>query len=194
LAGKADAIVVLGCRVRRDGGASAALQSRLDCGVRLFRDGAAPLLVLSGGGAGPVPEAKIMRPAALALGVPEAALLIEARSRNTFENARETARLLKLHGLSSVLLVSHRAHLPRAILMFRLAGLEVSGWASAESPSLVWELSAALREAAALPKSFARALLHRRSSRWSFHWSANRRQHAPEQQSDAERGASGEQE
>lgn len=185
--GRADAVVVLGCRVGRDGAASSALRRRVDCGVGLFRDGAAPLLVLSGGGAGPVPEAEIMRRAALASGVPDAALLIEARSRSTFENARETAMLLKSRGLRSVLLVSHRPHLPRAIAMFRLTGLEVMGWAGAGSLSLGWEFAAVLHELAALPKSLAQALLYRGSLRRSLRRSAENREDAPEQQSDAER-------
>jgi len=82
---KADAIVVLGCR------GSAALRRRLEIGIRLFERGVAPLLVLSGGGGGPLPEAEAMRQAAIDHGVPETALLIDAVSRNTFENARETA-------------------------------------------------------------------------------------------------------
>jgi uncharacterized SAM-binding protein YcdF (DUF218 family) len=191
---KADAVVVLGCRVGRHGAASTALRHRIDCGVRLFRDGAAPLLVLSGGGAGPVPEAETKRRAALAMGVPEAALLIEARSRNTFENARETAGLLKSRGLRSVLLVSHRPHLPRAIVMFRLTGLEVMGWAGASAPSLCWEFAAVFHECAALPKSLTLALLYRGSFRRPFRRFAKGREDAPEQQGDAERGASCQQE
>jgi len=58
-----DAIVVLGCR------GSAALKRRLEIGIRLFESGAAPLLVLSGGGSGPLPEAEAMRWAAIAHGV-----------------------------------------------------------------------------------------------------------------------------
>ena len=194
MAGKADAIVVLGCRVRREGGASTALRRRVDRGVQLYRDGAAPLLVLSGGGAGPRPEAEIMRCAALALGVPEAALLIESGSRNTFENARDTTLLLRSRGLRSVLLVSDRAHLPRARLLFRFAGLKVVGSVGASPSSLRWGLAAALHECAALPKSIARVLLCGRPLRRSFRRSAKRWQNAPEQQSHAERGASGEQE
>jgi hypothetical protein len=56
---------------------------RLDCGIRLFRAGAAPLLLLSGGGTGPTPEAEIMRRMALACGVPQAALPVESGSRDT---------------------------------------------------------------------------------------------------------------
>jgi uncharacterized SAM-binding protein YcdF (DUF218 family) len=78
-----DAIVVLGCR------GPAALRRRLEIGIRLFERGAAPFLVLSGGGNGPLPEAEIMRRAAIAHGVSETALLIDTVSRDTVENARE---------------------------------------------------------------------------------------------------------
>jgi uncharacterized SAM-binding protein YcdF (DUF218 family) len=148
---EADAIVVLGCRGRT------ALVRRLDRGVRLFQAGVAPLLVLSGGGAGPVAEAEQMREAALASGVPEAALLIDRESRNTLENARNTARLLESRGLRSVLLVSQRAHLPRAAMLFRLAGLRVTGSAAVRSPSLWSGIGAGVREIAALPWSLLRA-------------------------------------
>ena len=194
MAEHADAVVVLGCRVAPGGSASAALIRRIDCGVRLFQERAAPLLVLSEGGAGPVPEAEIMRSTALASGVPNSALLIESASRNTFENARETARLLGSRGLRSVLLVSDRTHLPRAILLFRLAGLEVVGCAGALPPSLRWELGNMIRECTALPRSLARALLHRRSSQPPFDHCrryGEGGQVTPERHSDAERGASG---
>ncbi len=148
---EADAIVVLGCR------GSAALRRRLEIGVRLFDQGAAPLLVLSGGGSGPVPEAELMRRAAIAHGVPPTALLVDILSRDTFENARETARLLGARGLASVLLVSDRVHLPRAALLFRLAGLRVAGRAAVPARSLRRQAGAILREIAALPWSLTRA-------------------------------------
>jgi uncharacterized SAM-binding protein YcdF (DUF218 family) len=161
----ADAVVVLGCRVDRGGKASAALNRRVDCGIRLFHEGAAPLLVLSGGGAGPISEAEVMRRAALARGVPEIALLTEPTSRNTFENANETARLLGSRGLRSVLLVSHRAHLPRARLLFRLAGLRVIGCAAASPTTRLWGACAAVHEFAALPVSLLRSIFHTRETR-----------------------------
>jgi uncharacterized SAM-binding protein YcdF (DUF218 family) len=150
---EADAIVVLGCR------GSAALTKRLEIGIRFFEAGAAPLLVFSGGGSGPLPEAEFMRRAAIAHGLPQAALLIDRMSGNTFENARETARLLNARGLRSVLLVSDRAHLLRATVLFRLAGLRVTGQAGVPAPSLRREVGATLREIVALPWSLLRALL-----------------------------------
>ena len=150
---EADAIVILGCRGR------AALSRRLDCGIRLFEAGAAPLLVLSGGGRGPIEEAELMRRAALARGVPESALLVEPTSRNTFENAQETARLLRSRGLRSVSLVTDRTHLPRATALFRLAGLRVTGSAAVPPSSLTRGIGAAIREMAALPWSLLRAVI-----------------------------------
>jgi uncharacterized SAM-binding protein YcdF (DUF218 family) len=154
---KGDAVVVLGCP------SPAALRRRVDIGVGLFQAGAAPMLLLSGGGAGPEAEAKIMRRMALARGVPGAALLIEPESRDTAGNARQSARLLGTRGGHSVLLVSDRVHLPRAALLFHLAGLHVIAWAAPEPPSTWWEIRTAIRECAALPWSLARAVyLHRR--------------------------------
>ena len=153
----ADAIVVLGCA------AAGRLKRRLERGVRLYQDGAAPLLLLSGGGIGKVPEAETMRRMALARGIPKAALLIEPRSRDTIGNARECARLLRRRGLRSVILVSDRTHLPRAALLFRLAGLEIVGRSGVPAPALLSAAGAILREAAAMPWSLARALFRRRA-------------------------------
>jgi uncharacterized SAM-binding protein YcdF (DUF218 family) len=144
--------VVLGCRP------AAGLARRLDHGIRLFQAGAAPVMLLSGGGSGPVPESETMRRMALARGVPEAAVLLEPGSHDTIENAREAARLLRVSGGRRVLLVSDRVHLPRAALLFRVAGLRIAGWGAVPPPSLWWEARAALQECVALPMSLARLL------------------------------------
>ena len=144
VAGAADAVVVLGCC------SPAGLTRRLDLGVRLYLAGAAPLLLLCGGGTGPVPEAELMRRMALARGVPDALLLVEPNSRDTVENVWEAARLLRPRGARLVLLVSDRAHLPRAALLFRRR-------AGVPPPSIGWEIAAAIRECMALPRSLARA-------------------------------------
>jgi uncharacterized SAM-binding protein YcdF (DUF218 family) len=144
-AGRADAIVVLGCA------SGSRLARRVARGASLYRAQVAPLLLLSGGGRGPEPEASIMRRMALAAAVPEAALIVEPGSRNTWENACESARLLRSRGLSRVVLVSDRAHLPRAGLLFRRAGLEVAGRAGIRPALTLFELRTWLRELAALP-------------------------------------------
>jgi len=103
-------------------------------------------------------EAESMRRLAIAHGVADSALLIDPLSRNTLENARETARLLRARGLRSVLLVSDRAHLLRAVVLFRLAGLRVVGRAGVPARSLGREIAASLREIVALPWSLLRVV------------------------------------
>jgi uncharacterized SAM-binding protein YcdF (DUF218 family) len=155
---KADAIVVLGCRLLAGGRPSERLRRRVALGVGLYRDGAAPLLVMSGGGAGTVSEAAVMRDLACEAGAPETALLLEAESRNTFENAANTARLLREIDKTRIVLVSDRAHLPRAARMFRRAGLEVVGVTGVPASSMRRATGAVLYEAASL----MRGLFHRR--------------------------------
>lgn len=155
----ADAIVVLGCAP------SAALERRIERGVRLYREGVAPVLLTAGGGGGPEPEALIMRRAALARGVPATALVTEPNSRDTLGNARETAALLRSRGWRRIVLVSDRTHLPRAVLLFRLAGIEIVGRSGVRRRSPVREIAAAVREAMALPYSLLRALATGRENR-----------------------------
>ncbi|MGA8551334.1 MAG: hypothetical protein WB678_13980, partial [Stellaceae bacterium] len=65
------------------------------------------------------------------------------------------------NGLRSVVLVSDHAHLRRAALLLRLAGVAVAGRSGVRSPSLLLEVGAALREMAVMPWSLARAILQR---------------------------------
>lgn len=160
----ADAIVVLGCRLPKDGRPGAAIERRVAAGVALLVSGAASRLMLSGGGAGARPEAVVMHELALRYGAPAQALLLETHSRDTIENALCSAALLRRHGLSRVIVVTDRYHLFRARLLFRHAGLEVVRVAA--PPALLardWPMW--LREALALPRSLARVAVRRYSRR-----------------------------
>ena len=132
---RADAIVVLG------GSTLPPLPPRLEVevtgsfdrvlhGLRLLRAGKAPRLILSGGAipwlAGTdLPEAERMARLAAEYGVEPGQLLLESRSRNTRENAEQTRRLLREHGLKRVLLVTSARHMPRAAAVFRKAGVDL---------------------------------------------------------------------
>ena len=133
------------------------MRRRVALAVTLYQSGAAPLLVLSGGG-GPVSEAESMADLARAAGVPVSALLCEAVSRNTAENALNSARLLREVGLSKVVLVSGRAHLLRARWLFRLAGLRVISSAGVPARSARRGIVSAIVEIVALPHSLLRVL------------------------------------
>jgi uncharacterized SAM-binding protein YcdF (DUF218 family) len=106
----AGAIIVLG------GG----ITDRLHEGVRLWKQGYAPLLVLSGGapGNGPLTQAQSMAVTAKAMGVPPYALVLDNRSHTTFQNALDTLPLLQARHVTSALVVSSDYHMRRARFLF----------------------------------------------------------------------------
>jgi uncharacterized SAM-binding protein YcdF (DUF218 family) len=104
-----------------------AAADRVRFAAQLWRAGKAPRLVCSGGLA-PLSRASAAECPRLAvllaeLGVPPEAVVTEADSRTTRENADRTAALLPPG--ARVLLVSSARHLPRAVAAFEAAGLRV---------------------------------------------------------------------
>lgn len=99
---------------------------RVRYGAYLHRRTALPLLV-TGGVVRPErsPVAHQMQ-AALSneFGVP--VTWVEDSSRDTYENARNSQRLLRQHGIEKILLVTHAWHMRRAVAAFRGAGLDVT--------------------------------------------------------------------
>jgi len=63
-----------------------------------------------------------------AYGVPHESIIVENDSRNTHENAINTAAIWRERHFRSGLLVTSAAHLPRALATFRKAGLDVAPW------------------------------------------------------------------
>jgi len=121
-------IVVLSGGIRSTGRLNDATRARIEHGVRLFRQGLAPTLVLSGGPRAPhrPNSAPFMRAFAESLGVPPGSILTEGGSSRTAENAREVARLVRERGEGSILLVTSPAHMRRAKLCFERQGIRVS--------------------------------------------------------------------
>ena len=167
---RADAIVVLGGGQyawlrHRNVDPSLVERSRLASGARAWRDGRAPLVILSGGRSGGhgLTEAGRMAEVIVRLGVPRSALLLEERSRDTADNARYTAELARQRHLRRILLVTSAVHMPRASLLFREAGLQVVPVPVPEgaprltwrerwlpSPGALWRSGRALKEYAGL--------------------------------------------
>lgn len=109
--GEADVLVVLA----GDTG------DRVEHAVRLWKEGKAPLLLMSGGDFGGTTWAEIMRQQALRLGVPDSTILIQDRSTSTTEDARLTASVLESHGLRRICLVTSTYHSRRSLRAFRRA-------------------------------------------------------------------------
>ena len=126
----AGAIVLLGGDVRLP------LKPRLESEVRgnrvvhtyrLYRAGKAALIVISGGNVFPqenlLGEAFYTAALLQDWGVPQDAILIEDKSRNTYENSVNTKNLLNSRDIDTVLLVTSAFHMPRALATFTTTGL-----------------------------------------------------------------------
>lgn len=110
----ADAALVLGNAVYRNGKPNPCLRSRVAAGAELYHAGKVPKLVVSGGTDGDGSnQARHMKAIAVELGVPESRILTEAKSENTYENILFSS--IALSNNSSVVIVSDDYHLKRAV-------------------------------------------------------------------------------
>lgn len=134
---KADAIVVLGGGTRGSDAPRPMTEvneagDRLLYAARLYHDGAAESVIVTGGSIEWLtpedigPEANDMSSIMQLLGVPPSALLLEAESQNTYENALYTRRLLDKAGFKDILLVTSAMHMPRSVPLFEAQGLRVT--------------------------------------------------------------------
>jgi uncharacterized SAM-binding protein YcdF (DUF218 family) len=127
----ADAIVILGGMTRGvvPGTGSSDLGGSVDRlfqGAKLYRTKKAPFVILAGGGVpGHVSEAELMAEVLAVLGVPRNAMLLESRSRNTYQNGVNILPILQAQGLDRVLLVTSASHMKRAIAVFEALGVDV---------------------------------------------------------------------
>ena len=107
----AQAVIVLGA-AQYDGRPSPVLQARLDHAVELYRDGVAPLVVVTGGKR----EGDRFTEAAASFrhlreaGIPESAILREEQGSNTWEQLAAATRLLRELDMRSAVLVSDDYH------------------------------------------------------------------------------------
>lgn len=126
--GPADAIVVLGATVLPGGVASGSLRARAEAGAALFHAGGAPRIVTTGAHhLNPPGEAVVARAILLAKGVPDAAVTIEDKSRNTQGNLLNTRGILPKE-IVRVWIVTEPFHMARALAIARAVGFEPLPW------------------------------------------------------------------
>ncbi|MCO6459426.1 MAG: YdcF family protein [Pirellulaceae bacterium] len=114
--------------------------------AELYRAGPPCPILVSGGkveASRPGPTlAAAMREFLLLQGVPDAQILVEDRSRNTYENAVESARVLRERNLRQVILVTDATHLWRAVSCFRKQQMDVlPRGADYQATDFQWSLS-----------------------------------------------------
>lgn len=98
--------------------------------AQLYKDGAAPVILASGGnltfsterGTTPAEE---MTDLLILTGVPEEAIWQQAQSQNTYEDALYSAEILKENEVTEIILVTSAMHMPRAKALFEKQGITV---------------------------------------------------------------------
>lgn len=110
----AAAIVVLGA-AQYVGRPSPVLKARLDHAIALYKNGLAPILVVTGG-KGPrdtTSEAEASHLYAVRQGVPDTAILVESAGRTSDESMRAVATMMHARGMHDAVLVSDPFHMLR---------------------------------------------------------------------------------
>lgn len=156
-----DAIVVLGA-AQYNGRPSPVLRARLDHALRLYEEGFAPRVVVTGGvGRGDTTsEAIVGRHYLLAHGVPPADVVVQPQGRSTQASMTAVADWLASENLERVILVSDPFHMFRLRLEARRTGLEAYTSPTASSPisdNPVVELRYLAAEGFKIPVAWVRA-------------------------------------
>jgi len=137
---KFDAIIILGTPARDDGTPSPEQREGVMEGVREYRAGTAPHVIMTGGAAhNQYVEAHVMAELAESQGVPSPAVTEESRAQNTIQNAYYSVRIMQSKGWHSAEVVSSPSHLPRASLIFQHFPIEWRMHGSHWPPGLIFQ-------------------------------------------------------
>lgn len=121
---KSDLIVILGNKVELSGTPSKRLRARLEEGLKLYQEGVAPRILVSGGiGKEGFDEARIMATFLSDRGVPVESIIQDNHGITTYASAHNTKIILEEMPGSSVTVVSQYYHLLRSKIAFQKAGV-----------------------------------------------------------------------
>lgn len=160
--GPADAIVVLGA-AQYNGRPSPVLRARLDHALGLYREGLAPLIVVTGG-VGPgdtTSEALVGRRYLMAHEVPAESVVAQPQGRTTAASMTAVSEWLTGRGARRALLVSDPFHMFRLRLEARRTGIEAYTSPTESSPisdNPGLELRYLFREGLKVPVAWMRSL------------------------------------
>jgi uncharacterized SAM-binding protein YcdF (DUF218 family) len=146
-------IIIFGAAVRPDGTPSATLQHRVEAAARFGRRFARPLFIPTGArGRYGDAEATVMARLLIETGFQPETIQEEGTGTDTLSSVRAVVRIV--HGRSPVYACTSAYHLPRCLVLLRLAGVSARGCPpppvpASTSPWLRWYWR--LREAPALP-------------------------------------------
>lgn len=117
--------IIFGAGLRRDGTPTAMLRDRVLTGAELYFNGQVEKLLMSGDNRFvDYNEPESMRQFALSVGVPDEAIVLDYAGRRTYDTCY---RAKAIFGVDSALLVTQGFHLPRAIYLCNMMGMDTVG-------------------------------------------------------------------
>ena len=117
--------IVFGAGLTRRGTVTRVLHDRVATAAELYHAGKVSQLLLSGDNrAADYNEPAAMRAAALELGVPDTAIVLDPAGTSTYATCY---RARSVYGLESALLVTQEFHLPRALFLCDALGVQPTG-------------------------------------------------------------------
>lgn len=134
--------IIFGAGLRRDGTPTAMLRDRVLTGADLYFSGKVEKLLMSGDNRFVnYNEPESMRQFALSVGVPDEAIVMDYAGRRTYDTCY---RARAIFGVESAVLVTQEFHLPRALFLCNMLGMDTIGVAASNcywngSP-FVWDL------------------------------------------------------
>lgn len=120
-----DCILILGAGVKDDGTPSDMLADRLKRGIKLYFAGCSDKIIMSGDhGRQGYDEVNVMKQYAIDAGVPSDAIFMDHAGFNTYDSV---VRAKEIFCAKSVLIVTQRYHLYRALYIAEAVGLTACG-------------------------------------------------------------------
>lgn len=117
--------IIFGAGLRRDGTPTAMLRDRVLTGAELYFNGQVEKLLMSGDNRFvDYNEPESMRQFALSIGVPDDAIVLDYAGRRTYDTCY---RAKAIFGVESALLVTQGFHLPRAVFLCNMLGMDALG-------------------------------------------------------------------
>lgn len=120
-----DCVLVLGCGVKADGNPSDMLADRLKRGIELYKQGAAPKIIMSGDhGTKVYDEVNTMKKIAVDDGVPSSDIFMDHAGFSTYESLY---RARDIFAADKIIIVTQEYHLYRALYIAGQLGIEAYG-------------------------------------------------------------------
>lgn len=153
----ADCIIVLGAGVTDDGRPKWMLEDRLIVGIDLYKNGAAPKMIMSGDhGRKDYDEVNVMKNYAIDADVPSEDIFMDHAGFSTYETMY---RAKEIFGAKKVVVVTQEYHLYRALYDAKKLGLEAYGVSSDLRDYKIMQYYREFREWLARTKDFFKLFL-----------------------------------